>query len=110
MPLLAVATAIFIGTIFAGRTFINHGPAAVAMMDPEELAILAKTEQLQRGMSKQQVVAILGDPDEEGTLGMRRKWCLGNCMLNGLAVYILPDGAQKVLWIGLGRFVYQRIL
>jgi len=110
VPWLLIVAVIAFGTVFAVRTFVNLGPSAVAVMDPAERSILAKTEQLRRGMSKQEVVAILGQPDEEGALGLRPKWCIGNCMLNGLAVYILPTGAEKVLWISAGRFVYERVL
>jgi hypothetical protein len=110
VPWLVVVAVIVLGTVFAVRTFVNSGPAAVAVMDPAERTILIKTEQLRRGMSKEQVITILGPPDEEGALGLRPKWCVGNCALNGIAVYFLPSGAQKVLWISVGRFVYERVL
>src|SRR5215813_1610734 len=110
VPWLVVVGAIVVGGVFAVRTFVNSGPAAVAVMDPAERSIFAKTEQLRRGMSKEQVVAILGQPDEEGALGLRPKWCIGSCALNGLAVYFLPTGAEKVLWISVGRFAYERVL
>jgi|GEM_PF-2649889 len=107
---LVVVALIVLGTAVAVRTFANSGPAAVAAMNPAERAIVTKTELLRRGMAKEQVVAILGAPDEEGPLGLRPKWCVGSCALNGLVVYFAPDGAQKVLWISVGRFVYERAL
>jgi hypothetical protein len=105
-----VTVVVLVGFALTARTFINSGPAAIAQMDSAELAILAKTDRLHRGMSRNEVVTILGAPDEEGPLGLRPKWCVGSCLLNGLAVYIHPTGAAKVLWISLGRFVYEKVL
>lgn len=110
VPWLVIVVAIGFGILFAIRTFVNSGPAAVAVMDPPERAFLAKTEQLRRGMSREQVIAILGPPDEEGALGLRPKWCVGSCALNGLKVYFLSNGAERVVWISVGRFVYDRML
>jgi hypothetical protein len=107
---LIAFVAISIGAFFLVRTFINSGPAAIAQMDSAELALLAKVERLQRGMSRTEVEAVLGEPDEYGFLGLRPMWHVNNNPLNGIAVYFHLNGADRVMWISLGRFSYEKNL
>ena len=87
----SVAVLVLAGFALTARTFLNSGSAAIAQMDQAERAVLAKIDQVNRGMSKREIIAILGEPNEEGPLGLRPRWCVGNCVLNGLAVYIHPS-------------------
>lgn len=109
-PLLIVAVVIVLGSVAAVRTVVNSGPAAIGQMDREERVLLAKLETLRRGMSRDEVTAVLGVPDDEGPLGLRPKWQVNGNPLNAIVVYILPDGAHRVAWISVGRFHYERNL
>ena len=100
--------AISIGAFFLARTFVNSGQAAVARMEPSELAMLARVENLQRGMSRAEVTAVLGEPDEDKFL--RMIWFVNGNPFNGIAIDFRPDGARRVMWISLGRFFYERQL
>jgi outer membrane protein assembly factor BamE (lipoprotein component of BamABCDE complex) len=51
----------------------NQGFAAIAKMNHEELILLKKVNTIQRGMSYEQVVTILGKPDREAA-GIRPTW------------------------------------
>jgi hypothetical protein len=108
---VAIVVAIFlVGGGLAARTFGTRGQDAVARMSDDERALLAKLQSLRRGMSYQQVIAIMGEPDDGGPFGMRPKWKVDGSPLGQVAVYIHPDGARRILWISLGRFVYDQPL
>ena len=98
-----------VGAIAVG-TFGNTGQDAVDRMSGEERALLAKLKSLRRGMSFDQVAAIMGPPDDTGPLGMRPKWLVGGSQLNAVVVYILPGGAHRFTWISIGRFTYNEEL
>ena len=106
--LLIAFAIIALGAFFLARTFINSGQVAVARMEPSELAMLARVENLQRGMSRAEVVAVLGEPDEDKFL--RMIWFVNGNPFNGIAVDFRLDGARRVMWISLGRFFYERQL
>jgi hypothetical protein len=103
-------TVVALAGVTAVHTVVTTGPAAVAQMDGDERALLAKLTTLHKGMSLAQVVAILGEPDDAGPLGLRSKWRVGANPLNGVAVYFLPDGAYRLDWLSFGRFNYERTL
>lgn len=109
-PILLVVALVALGGVAAFRTIANSGPAAIAEMNVDERVFLAKLENLRKGMSRAEVVSVLGEPDELGPLGMRPKWQMGGNPLNAVVVYFLPDGAHRVLWLSLGRFNYERNL
>ena len=109
-PILLVAVVIVLGGLAAIRTAVNSGQGAIAQMDDDERTFLAKLETLRRGMSPTEVVAILGEPDEPGPLGLRPKWQIGRNPLNAAVVYFAPDGAHRIAWLSLGRFNYERNL
>src|SRR5438477_3917587 len=105
---LIALVVISLGAFFLARTFVNSGHAAVAQMDPSELALLARIEKLQRGMSRAEVEAVFGEPDEDKFL--RMIWFVNKNPFNGIAVDFRLDGARRVMWISLGRFFYERQL
>jgi hypothetical protein len=109
-PILLVVAVIALGGVAAVRTVVNSGPAAVAQMNGDERAFLAKLETLRKGMSLAEVVAALGEPDDPGPLGLRPKWQVDGNPLNAVVVYFFPDGAHRVAWLSLGRFNYERNL
>jgi hypothetical protein len=109
-PILAVAAVIALGGAAAIRTVVNSGPAAIAHMSDDERALLAKLDTLRKGMSRAEVAAVLGEPDELGPLGLRPKWQVGGNPLNAVVVYFRPDGAHRIAWLSLGRFNYERNL
>jgi hypothetical protein len=106
--LLIAVGAISIGAFLLARTFVNSGQAAVAQMEPSELALLASVEKLQRGMSRGEVEAVYGEPDEDKLL--RMIWFVNGNPFNGIAVDFRLDGARRVMWISLGRFFFERQL
>ena len=79
-------------------------------MSPEERAFLAKLRSLRQGMSVEQVAGVLGEPDDEGPLGLRPRWNVGGNPLSAAAVYLYPGGAHHFTWISIGRFTYQETL
>ena len=104
---IAIIISIFlVGGGLALRTFGTRGEDAVARMNSDERAILGKLLSLRRGMSYEEVISVMGAPDDEGPLGMRPRWNVGGSPLNGVAVYIFADGAHHFTWISIGRFVY----
>ena len=107
---LIVAAVLGVGGLLAFRTFGTTGQEAIDRMNTEERAFLAKLQLLRRGMSFAQVIEILGRPNEEGPLQMRPKWLIGGNPLNGVAVYIHPEGAHRFVWISIGRFTYEEQL
>lgn len=109
-PLLLALALIALGAGVFVRTVANRGPAAVAQMDADERALLTKLETLKLGMSRAEVIAVLGEPDDLGGLGMRPKWQVGGNPLNVIVVYIFPDGARRIVWLSVGRFIYERNL
>ncbi len=109
-PILLVVAVLALGGVAAVRTVVNSGPAAVAQMNGDERALLARLETLRKRMSLAEVVAVLGEPDDPGPLGLRPRWEVGGNPLNAVVVYFLPDGAHRVAWLSLGRFNYERNL
>jgi hypothetical protein len=109
-PIVLALTVIALFGIAAARTVLNSGPAAVAQMNGEELVLLAKLNTLRKGMSPNEVTAILGEPDDPGPLGLRPKWQVGGNPLNAVVVYFRLDGARRVVWLSAGRFHYERNL
>ena len=109
-PIFLVVAVIALGGVAAVRTFINSGPAAVAQMNGDERALLVKLETLRKGMSPGEVTAVLGEPDDPGSLGLRPKWHVGGNPLNAVVVYFFTDGALRVRWVSVGRFFYERNL
>jgi hypothetical protein len=110
LPILVVVTLVALAGVTAVRTVLTSGPAAVAQMNGDERVLLAKLATLRKGMSLAEVVAVLGEPDDAGPLGLRPKWRVGANPLNGVAVYFLSDGAQRIDWLSFGRFNYERTL
>ena len=107
---LIVAAILASGGALAVRTFGTTGQAAVERMSQDERALLEKLRSLKRGMSFDQVVAIMGTPDDEGPLQMRPKWNVGGNPMNAVVVYIHPEGAQRFTWIHVGSFIYDEYL
>jgi hypothetical protein len=107
---VAVAAILVAGGFVATRTFGTTGQDAIERMSSDERAFLVKLRSLRRGMPFENVVEILGDPDDEGPLRMRPRWNIDGSPLNGVAVYILPGGADHFTWISIGRFTYQEHL
>src|SRR5271154_1539618 len=103
---LILAAIFIVGGFIAVRTFGTTGPEAIARMDGEDRAVLAKLQSIRRDMLFSEVVAIMGPPDDEGPLEMRPRWNIGGSPLNVAVVYIYPDGAHHFTWISIGRFVY----
>ena len=109
-PIVLALTLIALFGIAATRTVLNSGPAAITQMNGEERVLLGKLNTLRKGMSPDEVTAILGEPDDPGPLGLRPKWQVGGNPLNAVVVYFLPDGAHRVLWLSAGRFHYEHNL
>jgi hypothetical protein len=107
---LVVAALVAAGGWLAARTFGTTGQEAIDRMSPEERAFLVKLQSLRQGMSLEQVVDTLGPPDDKGPLQMRPRWNVGGNPLNGVAIYILSNGAHHFTWISIGRFTYEEPL
>jgi hypothetical protein len=102
-------TAVAFSGVTAVRTVLTTGADAVAKMDGDERALLAKLTALHKGMSLAEVEVVLGKADDAG-VGLRPKWQVGANPINGVAVYFLPDGASRIAWLSFGRFNYERSL
>jgi hypothetical protein len=109
-PLLLSLASIVLCGVAAVRTVVNSGPAAIAQMNAEERVLLAKLDTLRKGVSLAEVTAILGEPDESGSPGLRPKWQVAGNPFNAIVVYFLLDGAHRVLWLSAGRFHCERDL
>ena len=109
-PVALIVTVIPTTLLLGARTFLNSGPRAIEVMDASELEVLSRIRQLQRGMSRDDAIAILGEPDEYGAFGLRPKWQVGWNPLNAYVVYFYADGAHKVVWLNVGKFSYERAL
>lgn len=68
--------------ILGGRTLINNGDRAISEMDESERTILRKLDTIRRGMKLEEVVLVLGEPDEYGPLDLRPKWQVGDSPIN----------------------------
>jgi len=110
LAICLAVTLVALGGVTAVHTVVTTGPAAVARMDGDERALLAKLATLHKGMSLAEVKAVLGEPDDADPFGLRPKWRVGANPLNGVAVYFLPDGASRIAWLSFGRFNYERTL
>jgi len=110
MAILVVAAILAVGGALTWRTFGTTGQDAIDRMSPDERAYLEKLRTLRRGMSFDEIVAVLGRPNDDGPLQMRPRWSVGGNPLNAVAVYIHPDGAHHFTWISAGRFTYQEAL
>jgi hypothetical protein len=111
----AVAAAIVAAVLAAGgtlavRTFGTHGQDAIDRMSPAERAYLARLQSLRRGMTFEQVAAVLGAPDDEGPLRLRPRWNVDGNPLSAVAIYLYPGGADHFTWLAVGRFTYQETL
>jgi len=110
LAICLAVTVVALGGVTAVRTVLTTGADAVAKMDGDERALLAKLTTLHKGMSLAEVEVVLGEPEDGGPLGLRPKWRVGANPLNGVAVYFLPDGASRIAWLSFGRFNYERSL
>ena len=94
---------------FVQRTFTTTGERAVAAMNAEERAALARLSTINRRMTAEQVHAALGPPTED--ILVLAKWNgFGGSPLSQVRVYFVGDRPAKVRWMKLGYFVYERTL
>ena len=106
--LLIALVIIGIGAFFFARTFFYTGMAAISQMDASELAVLSNIEKIQPGMSRGEVEALLGEPDQDKII--RLYWFVNRNPLNDIVVDFYPRGARRVMWASVGRFFYARTL
>ncbi|MEM7147525.1 MAG: hypothetical protein AAF591_20585 [Verrucomicrobiota bacterium] len=99
---------VFVIWHFLAPNFKYVGEDAVARMSAEEKEILEVLETIQSGDGYEEVVAILGTPDRAGG-GLRPTWRVsaGN-PLSQVAVYFLGGEVQKVRWIKIGDFTWEK--
>lgn len=105
VALLIIVTFFGVGGFLAYRTFTTTGPQAVATMDADERALFERFAAIERGMTIDEVTALLGEPDEN-TFGHRLRW-----QANGHTYSVIQaDFREGVLtsgaWIKAGRFFY----
>lgn len=99
---LAVVLGLLVGACATGKD-------ALSKMSPEERAFAEKVDQVQRGMAKEQVVAILGREYRE------RNWMLiwepTGSSANQVRVYFIKGTVHNVRWtkVGSGAFVYESL-
>lgn len=91
------------------RTFSHQGEKALTQMTSAELALLEKVKLIRKGMSYNEVVILLGEPDRNA-LGLRPTWRVDGSAANQIAVYFVNDGVFKVRWLSLGDFIYEPAL
>ena len=90
------------------RTVSRSGERAVAATHVDEREHL-DLKRLQRGMTYEEVVSVLGTPTRAGGY-FRPTWRYRNNPFSQVAVYFDAEGAGKVRWMSLGIFIYERRL
>jgi|SRR3989339_1087091 len=104
----AVATVVVLLCAYIGySTFAYSGSKALPRITAEEQPYLIKYNQLQRGMTHDQVRAILGESDRN-ELGLRPTWRVNDSSINQIAVYFQGDRLRKVRWLHIGRFIMEK--
>lgn len=94
---------------FVYRTVSITGEQAVAAMNGEERAALARLSSIDRNMSADQVYETLGPPTED--LYLQARWNgFGGSPLSQARVYFIDGHPRKIRWIKLGYFVYEKNL
>lgn len=112
--LVAVLVLVFIGgssvTLYLGhRMFTTTGARAVAAMDVEERAALARLMSINKRMSIEDVHQTLGSPTED--VFVLAKWNgFGGSPLSQVRVYFVGGHPAKLRWMKLGYFVYEKNL
>ena len=105
--IMAVAATLFAISYVAYGTFAYSGGKALERLAADEQSYWAKYDQLQAGMTYDQVVEIMGEPDRDA-LGLRATWRVNGSGLNQIAVYFQAGKLRKVRWLHLGRFVMEK--
>lgn len=106
---LLAAIAGLIGAVGAWRTLNVGGEAAVQRMDAAERDYLKRLGRLDRGMSREEVEAVLGPADQWTNLGADEEgvWQqVPGAPLARVSVLIDHGAAQRVRWMKLGYFTY----
>ncbi len=80
------------------------GAQAVAKMTDNEKEFAAKLDQIEKGMTEEQVAQILG-PNYGRGLGICT-WSLPNSGMNQVRVYFWDDKVYNVRWMKMGAFTY----
>lgn len=107
--LLVVGAALVVG-VGAWRTLTVVGEAAVASMDSAERSLLQRIGRLDRGMTREEVEAVLGPPDHWTQLGadQRGNWLnVPGAPLARVTVHLDSGAASRVRWLKLGYFTYE---
>ncbi|MCK7592311.1 hypothetical protein [Pseudomarimonas salicorniae] len=108
---LVVAAALaLVATVGAWRTFTVDGDEAVAQMDAPERDYLKRLGRLDRGMSREEVEAVLGPASSWTGLGADEEgaWLeVPGAPLARITVYIDHGAASRVRWMKMGHFTYR---
>jgi hypothetical protein len=109
--LIIAASVAALGLLVCGyiaySTFAYSGSRALSRLTPEDQPYFVMYNQLQTGMTYDQAVAILGEPDRYA-MGIRPTWLVNDSSLNQIAVYFQNGKLRKVRWMSIGRFIMEK--
>jgi hypothetical protein len=101
----AVATCIWLSV----TTFRYSGDKAASRMNPAELQLLQRVEQIDDGMEAAEVHAMLGEPTRE-VLGIAKWQGFGGSKRSQLRVYFVDGHPVRIRWIKAGHFIHDKHL
>ena len=91
------------------ETFSHTGRSAIVRMNPQELAVLNKLDKITATTTASEVYRLIGNPSE--SIGGLAKWKnMGGSKVSELRVYFSGGKAQRIRWLKLGSFMYEREL
>jgi outer membrane protein assembly factor BamE (lipoprotein component of BamABCDE complex) len=88
-------------------TFSNSGDKARTKISSAERSYLEKYDRIKIGMSYDEVVSILGQPDRDA-FGVRPTWKVNRSSLNQIAAYFGNSRLFQLRWMAVGRFVMEK--
>jgi hypothetical protein len=90
------------------RTVTTQGADAIAAMSATDREWLARVERIGPHSTYEDVVGLLGEPDEESLAQLRPSWHVGGARYNQIRVYFWDGRATRVSWLKLGSFAYEK--
>ena len=92
---------------FYTTTFSTPEDAARAAVLEHEKPWLEKFDQLRPGMTREEILAILGEPDR-GSLPSRPTWRVAGSASSQIAVTFTDHRATRIRWLAIGRFLLEK--
>jgi len=104
--LIVILLLIVGGGVVGYLTYRNSGEGAIAKMSESEKEVLDKVVTIEKGMTFEEVVAILGEPTNLSD-SVTPLWTVNNEPQNRLTVLFGHSGVTSVQWAKAGSFYYE---